>query len=181
MIRNVESFGEQDLNAALAAKILQLKNTAWPTDQDIDSQVDAYLARSTARPQREILLLRDGDVPVAHAETFSRQIIAEQRLHWVGCLSGVCVLPSQRGEGLGRAVVEAAFAGVDADKFPLLLFQTEVADFYRNLGARVVDNRFINSRGDDPQANPWQGDAVMIYPGDGTWYNGVIDLNGGAF
>ena len=62
-----------------------------------------------------------------------------------------------------------------------MLFQTGVPDFYRQLGAARVRNRFINSLAEDPRANPWWDEHVMIHPGDYPWPQGVVDLQGGAF
>ena len=55
-------------------------------------------------------------------------------------------------------------------------------EFYARLGARIVDNRFVNSTHvEDPEAYPWLADDVMIYPKHHPWPAGVIDINGPSY
>ncbi|MGJ3243789.1 MAG: hypothetical protein ACFE0O_12675 [Opitutales bacterium] len=49
-------------------------------------------------------------------------------------------------------------------------------------GARRVLNRFVNScDGQNPEDNPWWGEAILIYPAVDDWPDGVIDLRGGGY
>ena len=97
-------------------------------------------------------------------------------------LSGVCVATTHRGRGLGEAVSRKALDRVDRGDFSLSLFQTPVPAFYARMGARKVDNRFVNStHAPDPEAYPWIAEHVMIYPKHYPWPDGVIDINGPSY
>jgi hypothetical protein len=80
-------------------------------------------------------------------------------------------------------VVERAFAMVSEGVFQWSLFQTGQGTkaFYEKLGARVVDNRFINSKSENPSANPWWEPLAMAYPSGPGWPEGQIDLNGPGY
>ena len=102
----------------------------------------------------------------------------------VAALSKVCVDASLRGQHLGELVVRTILEPVDNHTFPFALFQTSqgVYPFYRSLGAVEATNRFVNSRADNPEANPWWDDVVLRYPGERPgWPEGEIDLLGPAF
>ena len=96
-------------------------------------------------------------------------------------LAGVKTHPDFRLQGLGARVVRATLAYVDDGTFPLSLFQTNVPGFYEKLGARLVDNRFVNSLAADPQGRPWWSGHTMIYPAGADWPDGEIDLVGPAW
>lgn len=135
----------------------------------------------------ELFVALEGEKPVATACTFAREIRTPRGLLTVQALAGVCSAPERRGDGLGVAITRAAFGEIDAGRFPLSLFQTNVPDFYAKLGARIVTNPFINSRFDpaDPaqigrgtREKPWWSTHAMIYPGTFDWPEGEIDLLG---
>lgn len=98
-------------------------------------------------------------------------------------LAGVCVDPAVRGTGLGRAVVEAAFALVDGGVFPFALFQApeRVRSFYEKLGACPVENRIVNSLAGEPARNPFRDEVVMRCPASAPWPEGKIDLLGPGY
>ncbi|MCP4774691.1 MAG: hypothetical protein GY880_10660 [Planctomycetaceae bacterium] len=77
-------------------------------------------------------------------------------------------------------VTQKAFQQVATDAWPeVSLFQTPVPGFYQKLNSRLVTNRFVNRRNvDDPEANPWRDDQIMIYPSEFAWPEGTVDLNG---
>ena len=78
--------------------------------------------------------------------------------------------------------IEEAMQRVDQGEFPVSLFQTPKPGFYEKLGARKVNNRFVNSKNEqDPEADPWPAEHVMIYPTPYPWPEGVIDLNGPGY
>jgi hypothetical protein len=72
---------------------------------------------------------------------------------------------------------------VDAGHFDAALFQTKqnVRPFYEKLGCVLVQNRIVNSHGDDPAANPFWDEVVMRYPSTATWPAGTIDLRGPGY
>lgn len=177
----IQRIKSTDLDIAFAVRILQLKNTVWPSNNDIETQYNVYLDRNRARPRRETLVARDGNTLVAHAEIFSRTIFCNEQSYEVGCLAGVCVTPQRQGEGLGKTIVQEAFSSIDNNEYQVFLFQTRVPDFYNKLGARGIWNRFINSRSDRPLENPWWDTDIMIYPSRYQWPEGVIDLNGQGY
>lgn len=163
--------------------------TTWPKadfklDEAVDDLVQAIAARrdepDTARRRRH-WVIEDGRV-VAHALVFPRTVTTVDGPLEVGALAAVCVDPGRRGGGLGRAVVAAAFADWLAHGGAVSLFQTPVPDFYRKLGARTIDNAFVNSRDETGDIHKtWWDRFVMIYPAAFPWPAGPIDLNGRAW
>ncbi len=111
---------------------------------------------------------------LAYAASFRRTILGAGGRREVLALAGVKSHPGHRGRGFGVAVVRAAFARVDA-RLDACLFQTGVPVFYRKLGARALDNPFVN-RACDARAF-WEPHA-MIWPASAAWPAGEIDLNG---
>ena len=179
---NIRHLQSGDLSIPLVKRILLLKNTVWPSDREIEEQCNDYMQFDKKRPNRRILVLEDeqGDL-LGHADLFTRQIYCGDSGMTVGCLAGVCILSQKRGKGLGRRLVREAFNTVNHHNYAVILFQTAVPEFYRKLGARVIENTFINSQSKVPETNPWQDDYIMIYPDSFPWPKGGIDLNGSDF
>lgn len=183
---NVVTCQRSDLTREQALSIVTLGKTVWPehSPQGVETLADALLVESSAKPDFQFhVIWRDG-VAVAAAQSFARDVIAEEgggRLFTVLALAGVCTLPGERGKGYGAAVVRAAFARVESGAYDQSLYQTGVPDFYRKLGARTVENRFVNRMADDPQVCPWWNDFIMVYPQHGSWPGGLIDLNGPGY
>ena len=144
------------------------------------------LAHAYAGPEHTAprsYLIFDGSRLLAHAALVCRHIVTASGKQTVAGLAQVCTDPEARGQGLGERIVRAAFAPVDAGDFSLALFQTteQVQPFYERLGARRVSNRFVNSTGDDPEADAFWENVQMIYPGDAPWPAGVVDLQGPGY
>ena len=152
----------------------------WPSEkwtpetlaEDLASRVDLKV---------EHFIAWDGDRLVGHAEIFPRTIYSAGGPLTVGALSGVVVRPEYRRRGIGARLVRAALARVDEGSFPVALWQTETPDFYTRLGARAIDNPWVNKKGNNPQADPWPDEVKMIYPSDFPWPQGVLDLGGPEF
>lgn len=135
----------------------------------------------------------EGDRALAHALLFPRDIQTPAGPLRIAELAAVCSHPDHRGRGrgLGRDVVRAAFKRIDDGAYPVSLFQTGVPDFYARLGARTVENKFINSRWQPPREGespghgtreaPWWNPHVMIYPATYNWPEGEVDLLGPGF
>ena len=105
-----------------------------------------------------------------------------QKSETVLALAGVVCSPAHRGNGHGVAVVTDAFSRMDEQGLKLSLFQTEIPEFYEKLGSKRVQNRFVNSKNDDdPEANPWWNDFVMVYRADCDWEEGPVDLLGTGY
>jgi len=130
-----------------------------------------------------------GENMAAVALIFPRDIQTPRGSLTVMALSGVCVSPDLRGQGLGAGVVKKAFSFVGQGTYPVSLFQTSfrVAPFYEGLGCRRIRNSFINSRTPehaDPETlrrSVFWDDVVMIYPAGFDWPAGQIDLCGPAY
>jgi predicted N-acetyltransferase YhbS len=142
-------------------------------------------------PDHEVFVVFGDDCALAHALLFPREILTHAGLLRVGALAAVCTDPDHRGKGLGREVVRAAFARVEAGAYPVSLFQTGVPDFYAKLGSRTIHNTFINSRWQPPAEGrsadhstrdaPWWNPFVMIFPATYAWPEGEVDLVGPGF
>lgn len=172
----------QDLTPATMEEMALLLYTVWPRPElDLAGQVERF-CRTRGERNGDFVLLRDGEgVLLGQAETFARTIGWDGGTMTVMGLAGVCVDPARKGQGAGRQVVARAFAEVESGRYPLCLFQTEVPGFYKRLGCRCVENDFYCLDGDQRIENPWWEPKVMIYPGDGAWPSGAIDLGGGAY
>ena len=131
---------------------------------------------------RQRFIVWEGDQVVAHAAIFSREVHTKHGTLRLGALTGVCAHADYRGHRLGSRVVRAAFDLVDQGEFSVILWQTTVPKFYEKLGARIVDNTWVNSHNaENPKADPWPDELKMIYPADYAWPDGQIDLNGPVY
>jgi len=138
--------------------------------------------RDWPEPQRaRAFVIREGNEILAMSRLLPRRVHTQAGPLEVLALAGVKSHPNRRGEGLGRAVVRAAFARVDDGVLPVSLFQTGVPGFYRKLGCREVHNRFVNSLGEDPSQSPWWDKAAMIYPSAFDWPAGEVDTLGAGW
>jgi GNAT superfamily N-acetyltransferase len=187
---DVETLDALSLSPDDAHQMAQLGAQVWPDDAgDVEAaradlfERHALYAGPAGRRCRDFIVRGEGGRIVAKAHVFPREIATSAGPATVMALAGVCSHPARRGEGLGRAVVQAAFSLVDAGVFPCSLYQTTppVRAFYEKLGARAVDNRFVNSLGDDPTADPWWNPVRMVYPAGFDWPDGEVDLLGPAY
>ncbi|MGF1485129.1 MAG: GNAT family N-acetyltransferase [Opitutales bacterium] len=113
---------------------------------------------------------------------FERTIRAGETALPITALAGVCTHPDLRGQGHGLTMMGEVFAEMDAGRYPVCLYQTDVPGFYEKLGARQVQSTFINSRNaSQPQRNPFWSQIQMIYPGNGPWPEAPIDLCGPGY
>ena len=185
----VECILNQDLSPRDAREIALIWRAIWPADVlDVEKKAREIIQRGNeyAGPEGQaprFFLVRDGGVICATSHIFPRLISTSMGEMTVMALVGVAVSSEYRGSGFGRATVERAFAIVSQGVFQWSLFQTGEGArvFYEKLGARVVANRFVNSKSDDPSANPWWEPLVMVYPSAPGWPDGQIDLNGPGY
>jgi predicted N-acetyltransferase YhbS len=192
MKTEVEIYRDTDLSTMQITEILRLSHSVWPDPtRNVAERVEELseyikenqeLVSSTRR-----LVIWEADRAIAIGKTFPRKIHvlnSKGRPNedvTVLALSGVCAASDYRGSGLGAAIVKAAFGSL-TKALPVTLFQTGVPAFYEKLGARLVDNRFVDYQNlEDPMANPWREDYVMIYPACQQWWKSTIDLNGPAW
>ena len=185
----IERWDLRCLTPAQAASIGELIARIWPKPNvDADARTRQFVAAAcdwqgpTSHEPRSYVVCEGGQV-VAHAAIWPREIAAEGRRMTIAGLSRVGADPALRGRGLGELVVRAALESVDDGEFPFALFQASrrVQKFYEKIGAVLVDNRIVNSLGDDPTANPFWDEIVMRYPAQGDWPGGAIDLRGPGF
>jgi predicted N-acetyltransferase YhbS len=158
--------------------IARLRDSVWIPQEPAPIEERARLIRQRSQEDdSELFTIWENETAIAHARLFAREITTQRGALTTGALAAVCSAPSHRGQGLGRLVVEAAFARVHDGTFPVILFQTGVPEFYAKLGARNVSNRFVDSTS-ETDANPWWQEDIMIYPAAFAWPDGNIDLNG---
>lgn len=176
-----------DLSLARVSALAVLINEAFPDPPCTrDERVRQFLALREKRAMA-LFTVWDRDVAIASAGISMREIGTERGPLRVMALAAVCSAVARRGEGWGRMVVQAAWGEVDRGRFPVALFQTSVPRFYDRLGARTVDNRFVNSGELDPRPgrgtreDPWWNPHIMIYPAAFDWPAGTIDLQGPGY
>jgi len=164
-------------------KLKQLSETVWPTVPEKCLKSRPLRAQlGLDKVPRTHFIVWEEDEPVAALVIYPHPITTARGELTVMALAGVRAHPAQRGRGLGRLIVEAAFGEVDAGRYPVSLFQTGIPAFYEKLGCRRVTNRFVNSlHPEEPDENPWWDENVMIYPASYAWPDGTIDLKGPGY
>jgi predicted GNAT family N-acyltransferase len=183
---NIEIVDLRSIGEADARAIGELMVAIWPKPgrtvesrtAELLTQWKAYHGPDGQHP-RSFLVREDGRV-IAHASALPRTILTSAGEKTVLALARVCTDPAVRGKRLGQAVTRAAFDLVDDGTFDFALFQTNetVRPFYERLGAVAVDNRFINSMAEDPNASPFWDRVIMRYPAIPGWPAGQIDVRG---
>ncbi|MBK1876430.1 GNAT family N-acetyltransferase [Pelagicoccus mobilis] len=170
-------------------ELLNLWQRVWPLaefdeESDLDRVREFRETRLGTTDREELFhVLCNGGRIVGVARSFLREIefIESGERIRVLALAGVCSEPEARGVGVGKAVVESAFARIGED-VPCSLFQTGVPGFYEKLGAFLVENEFVNSKSaDDSSARPWWDPYVMVLGERGKWPEGRVDLLGAAY
>ena len=186
----VEIFEYSDCKLSLrqATRIVALTNSTWPQTDKTVSEIVQELLRNANLPASPVtsessrFVIWGGERVVAHANVFVRRIYFGAGEMDVLALAGVCTDPEVRGQGMGVAVVRRAFEKLAALNLTVCLFQTGVASFYEKLGARKIENQFVNrANAADPMANPWWDKTIMIYPTDADWPEDKIDLGGTGY
>jgi len=181
MIR-IRTVSDPELTANEHERTRALVSATWPKKDGPTHPAMAAADRSGVKAVQDHVLLSDGDELLAHAALSPRTIRHESGSLEVMALASVCVQQSRRGEGFGTRVVQEAFKAISSGRYSVALFQTQVPDFYRRLGAIKVDNEFVNSTDDiDPDATPWWDPNIMIYPDWTEWPKGKIDLKGPGY
>jgi predicted N-acetyltransferase YhbS len=185
----VETLDRRNLSPADARAIAELVVSIWPKPgRTVETMAAEMLTqwRDYRGPERQhprSFIIREAGRVIAHASFDPRMIGTPADAMTVLALARVCTNPAARGRKLGQAVVRAAFNLVDDGSFPFSLFQTtdDVQSFYENLGAVRIHNRFVNSRAEDPAANPWWSPVIMRYPSGPGWPEGQVDLLGPGY
>lgn len=178
-----------ELGPDIAQRINRLMLATWPQiAQAKEGTVDFLLHRWTNysgteehRPLYHLVYYAGELVGLAH--TFARTIASCEGEMTIMGLANVCVEERERGRGYGRLVVRAAFERIQRGDFSVALFQTtsRVELFYQQLGAVTVNNRFFNSLGEDPNANPFWDPLAMRYPATAPWPKSDIDIRGPGY
>lgn len=190
----VETFVAPELPEDTVMDLAVLRCLIYP-DPAIDAARAADSMRQTWRgydgPARDAAVWFIAREPsgrvVANAIMYPKHIRTPQGPLDVAGLASVMSHPEVRGQGYGNAVVAAAFEWLDRSPYNWSLFQTSygVRPFYERLGARLIDNLFVNSTdAKNPTARPWWNDVTMIRPAahcNDAWPEGQIDLLGKAW
>ena len=166
------------------ARALAELRCAISDKQDVDAREERFLRpvsyQGPAERRPRILVIRRAGRIAAMAQVSAREIQTSGGRMTVLALAAVCSAPEMRGQGYGKAVIEAAFDLARDGTFPLALFQAtqQVRPLYEKLGAQVIDNVTVNSLADDPAALGFWDEVAMIFPADAPWPAGPIDLLG---
>jgi predicted N-acetyltransferase YhbS len=185
----VETWDSRTLSHEQALAIGELLVQVWPkpnvTAEDRAQQQLAFgrdYEGPDAQAPRSYVVLQDGRV-VGHSLIFARTVRTMAGELTIAALARVCSDPNLRGQGLGEAVVRAAFGAVDLGDFPFSYYQTshKVRPFYEKLGAILAENPVINSLASGPKTNPFWDEVTMRYPAHGNWPAGTIDLRGPGY
>ncbi|MFP4380641.1 MAG: GNAT family N-acetyltransferase [Candidatus Sumerlaeia bacterium] len=172
-----------------ALAISRLTAATWPKEgRTPEGNAKNFMQQKGKHNEPPLLRSRfftiwEGDRVIANARIFPRIIRTPDGEVMAMALASVCAEKQLRGTGLGKQVVRAAFDLVDDGIFPLSIYQTtpDVRPFYEKLGAREIHNKIINSKAEDPTANPFWDPVAMIYPASYEMPDGTIDLLGEGF
>jgi ribosomal protein S18 acetylase RimI-like enzyme len=175
-------FNCNDLTDQKILEIEALIEKIWPQEVlKADDKTKIKYFREHNR-SAEVFLVYKGGLLTGHTKIFARTILTDTHFIEVTALSGVAVLPEFRNYGLGKLMVNEVFELIKQNKRPVCLFQTTIPGFYEKLDARIITNRFFNSKDPThPLVNPWGDPYVMIFPEYASWPDGDLDLNGPAF
>jgi hypothetical protein len=182
---------EAELTFDQVSSIMAVMNVAWPrvgwsAEQLAEEFMETRRLRANGSgaglpPIMHHVVWIDGGA-VAHSKSFPRMVVANTGELLAMGLAGVCVAPDRRLEGFGAAAARDALGRVDDGTFVAALFQTKAPGFYEKIGARRTTNTFVNSLNrENPQANPWWDDAVMVYDPGLRWPGGTVDMKGPGF
>ncbi|MEM9881440.1 MAG: GNAT family N-acetyltransferase [Planctomycetota bacterium] len=162
--------------------VVASRGPVWMRHAENGAEIPGGPLRSTT-PARRAAIVDAAGVWRANAATITRRLATPAGPMTVLGLLDVATRPDDRGRGLGARVVRAAFGPVDRGEWPACLFQTgDARRFYEKLGARVVDNRFVDSTGDTPAGGAvFEDTHTMIYPADADWPTGEIDTLGPGY
>jgi GNAT superfamily N-acetyltransferase len=128
-------------------------------------------------------IVRHAGQLVANASLYPKRIHTSRGEELIAGMADVLTHPDMRGRGYGSTVVRPIFDLVDSGHFAFSLFQTATARlFYEKLGCVLVTQPIINSRAENPKANPFWEKYVMAYvmPGK-TLPPAEIDLVGPGY
>ena len=185
----IESMDRDNFDEATARAIAELLCSVWPkVGRTPETRIEkmkadwaAYHGPDEQRPRS--IFLRENDRVIAHSGVDVRTIGTSSGDLTVLALARVCTDPAVRGKNLGAAVVRATFQLVDDGAFEWSLYQTnhKVRPFYEKIGACAIDNRIVNSLGDDPSKNPFWDEVIMRYSNKPGWPEGDIDLRGPGY
>lgn len=190
MLRPIKACRLTDIREEEALAVGALLASVWPKpDRGPVERAEKIKAigRGYTGPESQApisYLIWADDVVIGHSLTFAREITTAEGEQTVMALAMVATDPERRGQGLGAAVVEAAFERARSTDFDVCLYQTsfEVEPFYERLGACRVTNPLVNSLSEtDPNANPFWDEVVMRYPASAPWPDGEIDLCGPGY
>lgn len=159
-----------------------LTDLTWPqtkpAEYTSESRIQDFIKRN---PNKTSHFIYENAELIGYAESFPREIYADQAKHTIMGLGAVCVHPSHKGKGLGAQLVQTAFQRVDNGEFKLSLFQTGVPGFYHRLNCRTIENKIVNSQSGAPGENPFWDPYVIIYPREFIGFQSEIDLLGPGY
>lgn len=182
----VQSYLTSTMNDQELRAVYSLLWKVWPGQNSFEEAFARFknkvVEKNTDVVDRlRFVVWKDNQI-VAHASIFAREVHTDHRSIRLGGLAAVCTYPDYRKRGFGAQVVRAAFELIDHGTFPVALWMTTVPDFYKKLGARIIENTWVNTKNiEDPKTDPWPDEEKMIYPASYTWPTGQIDLNGPTY
>ena len=116
------NYSLPDLTRGQIIEIINLTSSTFP-DNAYKSSKEKKVAEFCARHSEKIChcLHQDKEL-IGFPESFPITIkIVNKELEVMG-IGDVCVYPEFRGKGLGASIVKSAFARIDANQYPCLLY-----------------------------------------------------------
>ncbi len=183
MALRVEQYDRHTVTMDLLYQVSRIRQKVWPDRQlTQDAYIPIVQGRFKKRPDMQVFVGFERDQVVTHAVIFPREIKWGGVLMPVTALASVFTDPERQGRGYASQVVSKAFAVVEQQSLPVVLFQTGVPDFYERLGATAIHNKWVNTvKVTDVDYQMWWDGSIMIYPKTASWPEGELDLNGEAW
>ncbi len=88
-------------------------------------------------------MLMDGDRLLAHAAILDQESRCAGQSFFTSLVGSVVVAPFERGQGLGRIVMESVLRDFEASESHALLLWSDKLDFYRHLGLHPIGEEEI--------------------------------------
>lgn len=163
-------------------EVNELTDLIWPQTKPnhytSESRIQDFIDRN---PKKTCHFIYFDEELIGYAESFPRLVRVDRQEVTILGLGAVCVHPEFKRKGLGALLVRAAFERIDKQEFAVALFQTAVPGFYEKLNCKIINNKIINSLGENPDSNPFWDPYVMIYPRQFIGFQTEIDLLGPGF
>ena len=166
MTASIQTCSWSQLTDKQLLQACTLWNEVWPKDASPEARAERVRQAELHKLEDHNIhfIEEDGHI-IATSRTFLQTIQVGNKKEKVLALASVCSNPNKRKLGLGKALVQHSFAHLN-DDITICLFQTGVPEFYKKLGAKLINNQITTSA---PDVRAFWEPYAMIYPALPEW------------